>query len=157
MTGSEEHPLGAPVVRHARVDDGAAIAGILAATDWFDEDETVLHERAITLIPDAEDLARQMLIGELVGEVAGFLNVAWSHAISLPGPEGYVTELFVHPRLRGRGVGSALLDAVEEHGRMLEATRLRLPTDATVEAYARGFYRSRGMEERTITFERRLP
>ena len=63
----------------------------------------------------------------------------------LPGRIGEVTRVFVVPAARRRGLGSRLLDSLEDHARQHRVSKLRLDTRADlVEArqlYARHGYR----------------
>jgi GNAT superfamily N-acetyltransferase len=66
----------------------------------------------------------------------------------LRGPEGYVSELFVHEKARGLGVGGQLLDAIQQEARARGCFRVSLLNRNTRESYRRGFYAKRGYEER---------
>lgn len=144
----EQPRIGTPRVRDARVDDGAAIGDILGELGWFGGDPETFARRATQLIPDAGDPTRSVLVAEYAGEVAGYLQVTWLQPLFLDGPEAYVSELFVGARFRGRGVGSALLDAVHARARDLGVARVRLIGNREREHYRRDFYPSRGYEVR---------
>lgn len=81
-------------------------------------------------------------------EIAGYCAVHWLPYLILPGPEGYVSELFVSERFRGQGIGSALLEAVKQHARERGCMRLMLINMRKRESYQRGFYAKQGWEER---------
>jgi GNAT superfamily N-acetyltransferase len=66
----------------------------------------------------------------------------------MPGPEGFVTELFVKSSARGYGVGAALLEAVIAEGKRRGCTRLSLLNNRHRESYQRGFYHKQGWQER---------
>lgn len=53
----------------------------------------------------------------------------------LPGPEGYVSELFIFESERGKGIGRALLDAVREEALGRGCTRLQLVTASSRDSY----------------------
>lgn len=151
-------PIGEPKVREARVDDGDAIARMLTELGWFEGDQERFAERAIHLIPDAHDPSRVVLVAELIGEVVGYLQATWVYPLFLPGPELYVTELFVREDARGRSVGTCLLDTLHERGRDLGAVRVRLIGNRDREHFRRDFYPSHGYErmDRFAVFDRPL-
>ena len=66
-----------------------------------------------------------------------------------------LNDLFVAPAARGRGVGSALLDAAAAHARAAGAVRLVLQT-ATDNSPAQRLYERRGWtrDDAFVTYER---
>ena len=81
-------------------------------------------------------------------EIAGYCAVHWLPYFILPGPEGYVSELFISDNFRGQGIGGALLDVVKEHARERGCSRLMLLNMRKRESYQRSFYAKQGWEER---------
>lgn len=137
-------------IRKANLGDAVAIAAILQELEWFS------HYGELT--PD--QVGRQLeqcLAGEshsvyvaesLAGEVAGYGSVHWLPTLFMPGPEGFVTELFVRSSARGQGVGAALLETFIAEGRQRGCTRLSLLNNRRRESYRRGFYSKQGWQER---------
>ena len=82
------------------------------------------------------------------GEVASYCAVHWVPMLFLPGGEGYVTELFVRPSDRGKGLGSSLIGPVEEKARQRGCARLSLLNGRDGESYQRHFYGKRQWVER---------
>ena len=138
-------------VRAARQDDAGDIAKILLDAPQFagtlDQDDLPgLVQRAEAALNS--DTERQtLLVAELDGAVVGYAHVHWVSALFLPGPEGYVTELFVGRSARGHGCGSALLDQIHAIALGRKAARLFLVNGRQSEAYVRGFYSARGYSE----------
>jgi GNAT superfamily N-acetyltransferase len=94
-----------------------------------------------------------VLVAELVNargasHRAGYLNVHWLTNL-MKGADGYISELFVREEDRGKGIGSALLDAVRREASKRGCTRLMLFNLKQRESYQRGFYLTQGFEERT--------
>ncbi len=58
------------------------------------------------------------------GEVAGFSLYFHNYSTFRCRPGLYLEDLFVRPAYRGRGVGRALLEALEQHARTLGCGRL---------------------------------
>jgi ribosomal protein S18 acetylase RimI-like enzyme len=139
----------APTIRAARPEDAPGIAKALLEAPQFDgtlseKGLSNLVERAIAAIGGDQET---MLVAELDGAAAGYTHVHWVSALFLPGPEGYVTELFVQRGARGRGCGTALLQAVEAIGVERRAARLFLLNGRQSEAYSGGYYPRRGFVE----------
>ena len=138
-------------VRAARQEDAGAIAEILLEAPQFagtldQSDLPALVQRAEAAINS--DLERQtLLVAELDGAVVGYAHVHWVTALFLPGPEGYVTELFVGRATRRLGCGSALLEHVHAIALQRKAARLFLVNGRQSDAYVRGFYSKRGFSE----------
>jgi len=82
------------------------------------------------------------------GQVVGYGGVHWMPTLFLPGPEGYLSELFVLEPARGHGVGLALVAAMEAEGRKRGCWRLLVLNNRKRESYQRRFYQRCGWEER---------
>lgn len=118
--------VGEPTVRTARVDDGPRLARLLGPTDATVDRAAV--ERAVSLVPDPDEVSRLLLVAELGGEVVGFATLVWIHHLQLPGPEAHVAELVVDVRdVPGRGadaVEAALRDAIREQAELVGAASI---------------------------------
>lgn len=121
-------PVGAPTVRQARVDDGPRLARLLLGAD-----EAGAAERAISLVPDPDEVSRVLLVAELDGEVVGYATLVWIHQLQLAGPEAHVAELVVAAPLiditdRGAAaVEAALRAAIVEQAQLVGAARIGGP------------------------------
>lgn len=125
--GDDQHPpVGAPTVRAARVDDGPRLARLLGGAD-----DPATVDRAISLVPDADEVGRVLLIAELGGEVVGFVTLVWIHQLQLAGPEAHVAELVVAPgSTAGAAAGAverALRNAVVDQAELVGAARIGGP------------------------------
>jgi GNAT superfamily N-acetyltransferase len=69
------------------------------------------------------------------------LRVIWGHS-------GYINELFIRSDASGKGLGTALLDAIKTEARERQCGRLTLVNLKNRESYRRGFYASSGWEEK---------
>jgi ribosomal protein S18 acetylase RimI-like enzyme len=87
--------------------------------------------------------------------LAIYLHVPETEADEPKGPRAVITDLFVVPEARGRGVGSALLEHGVVHAREAGAPVLRLEVMAA-NAAARRFYARHGWVERVIQLEKAL-
>ena len=141
-------------IRPATSADVPATAAILRGLGWFAHvndgspagTETRIAEHLLMCL---DDDSHSVLVGEgAKGAVLGYVAVHWLPYLMLPGPEGYISELFVAESARGAGLGTKLLEAVKDMAAGLGCSRLMLVNRKTRESYARGFYRKLGWEER---------
>ncbi|WP_254768352.1 GNAT family N-acetyltransferase [Salinilacihabitans rarus] len=98
-----------------------------------------------------------LLVARLDGDVVGFASFTLERgALELDATRGVLSNLYVDPGHRGRGIGSALLGAVEDALVERGADVLALEVLADNEA-ARRFYRREGYEPYRVAMQRRLP
>ena len=60
------------------------------------------------------------------GDLLGYVSVHWLPYLFLPGPEGFVSELFIRKTARGQGVGTQLLQTVQTEAEQRGCSRLSL-------------------------------
>lgn len=80
----------------------------------------------------------------VLGYIAG-------HFIDFPmlgGKECYISDLLVNPKLRSRGVGSALVSRIEDEAESRGCKRLMLNNLKSAVSYLRKFYFKKGFQER---------
>ncbi len=142
------------IIRMAEPADAAALAGLIRGLDLFaavraeTEDETRARV-AEHLAQCLADASHSLYVAvEPDGGLLGYVAVHWLPYLILAGPEGYVSELFVAEAARGAGVGTRLLEVVEQAARARGCKRLMLLNMRERESYQRGFYKSHGWEER---------
>jgi GNAT superfamily N-acetyltransferase len=140
-------------IRPALLEDAPEIAGILRELDYFTHiteatPQEVNDRVARHLELCGADRSHSVLVAERESAVVGYASVHWLPYLPLPGPEGYVSELFVREGERGRGTGTALLEAVIRQARDRGCHRLMLTNGRDRPAYGRGFYQGRGWTER---------
>lgn len=140
------------LIRPAEARDAAAIAAILRETGWFDHvndappgeaEARVAAHLALCAAPN-----HTVLVAEEAGRALAYAAVHWLPYLMLPGPEGYVSELFVREEARGRGLGRRLLAEVRAEAERRGCWKLHLVNGKRRESYARAYYRKCGWEER---------
>ena len=133
-------------IRRAGAEDAATIARLL-------HDFNTEYEEPTPGVEALTGYARQLLeAGEMTVLLAGagadgISVIRFRTAIWTGGPEAHLQELYVVPRLRGRGIGRALLEATIAAAREAGATGIDLNTGETDTA-ARGLYESFGFTNR---------
>jgi len=141
-------------IRPARLEDARGLAELLRATGWFTRmeaekpDDTAARVLA-HLRQCLNDNSHLVLVAAgATGSILGYLAVHWLPYLFLPGPEGYVSELFVTPEARGQGIGEHLLAEGVTAARARGCCRLQLVNGKQRESYRRGFYLQNGWQER---------
>ncbi len=140
-------------IRSVTINDSNQLAVLLHAIGWFsgiqNETEAETTVRLQSQLAKANPESYLLLVAEAEdGQILGYTAVHWLPYLILPGPEGYVSELFVAEAARGMGVGKALLTAVKAEAQKRGCCRLQLLNMRNRESYQRRFYEKDGWQER---------
>jgi GNAT superfamily N-acetyltransferase len=146
------------VIRPLGPGDIADIMQLHRELGWnpaFRADGSTLKQRLEALITEESAL---LLVAEIKGKVVGYSHGEIVTYLLFAGREMLVSELFVMERVRGHGVGKALLSAIESEAVKQKCFRISVLNSRERESYKRGFYPSLGYEERphTANFTKRL-
>ncbi len=118
-------------IRPARHEDLDALVPLLGALFSIELDfrpDPVRQRRGLALMLEAPE-SRAVLVAELAGRVVGMATAQLVVSTAEGAPSAWVEDVIVDEAERGRGVGRALLGAVEAWARGRGATRLQLLTD----------------------------
>ena len=107
---------------HACVHDGASIGFILPFSRQDSE-----HFWNGNVLPAVARGVRQLLVAELVGEIAGAVQLDWDTPPN-QAHRAEVRKLLVHPKFRRRGIARQLMLAVDARARELPRSLLTLDT-----------------------------
>jgi predicted N-acetyltransferase YhbS len=145
-------------IRPLKPGDIADIMQLHRELGWnpaFKADGSTLKQRLEALITEENAL---LLVAELNGKMVGYVHGEIVTYLLFAGREMLVSELFVRENVRGRGVGKALLNAIESAAVEDKCFRISVLNSRERESYKRGFYPSLGYEERphTANFTKRL-
>lgn len=141
-------------IRKAQASDTPAITDVLRSLGFFarinaEAPETTQKRILAHLALAAADDSHLILVAETpTGQIGGYCAVHWLPYLILPGPEGYVSELFVQEAWRGQGIGGRLLDEIKAAAQERGCSRLMLLNMRKRESYQRRFYPKQGWEER---------
>lgn len=131
-------------VRPATVDDLDRLAALFDAYRRFYRQAADLPgARAFLAARMAQRQSVILLAEDEEGAALGLAQLYPSFTSTGMKPILILNDLFVAPEARGRGVGSALLQAAAEHGRAAGAARLTLKT-AVDNLTAQGVYAANG-------------
>ncbi|GIK41129.1 MAG: hypothetical protein BroJett011_49620 [Chloroflexota bacterium] len=153
-------------IRPAQLTDAAALADLLTGLGWFqhyfdDAPPEVIQEGVRQKLSlNLADKSHSIYVAETPeSQIAGYTAVHWLPYLFMPGPEGFVSELFVQESARGQGLGGRLLAAVKAEAIERGCSRLSLVNMRSRESYQRGFYNKQGWNERpeAANFVLRLP
>ncbi len=145
-------------IRPLRLSDIAAVMQLHRELGWnpaFQADGTTLKQRLETLITEDGAL---LLVAEMDGEVVGYIHGQMVVYLLFAGREMLISEVFVVEEARGKGVGKALIGAIEREAVKQRCFRISVLNGRERESYKRGFYPSLGYQERpqTANFTKRL-
>jgi GNAT superfamily N-acetyltransferase len=142
-------------IRKVTTSDAGGLAALLKEIGWFDrfnsaEIGALEGQVRANLEQCLTDSSHSTFVAENEdGEIVGYGSVHWLPYLFLSGPEGYVSELFVSPAARGRGIGQELLKVIESEARARGCERLSLTNLRNRESYKRLFYIKAGWRERS--------
>lgn len=141
-------------IRKAELDDAVALAHLLRSIGWFRRMKGEPAEATAQIVQRhlekclAEDSHTIYIAAKPDSDIVGYVAVHWLPYLFLAGPEGFISELFIHESMRGQGLGSRLLAVVIEEAKSRGCSRLQLINFRTRDSYKRGFYSKAGWEER---------
>jgi GNAT superfamily N-acetyltransferase len=140
-------------VRLAVLADAQSIGATLANIDDYPHwraagAEALAATARDSLLANSPD--RSIYVGLIDSDIVGYAAVYWLNPLFGP-REGYLSELFIRSSASGLGVGSALLERVKAEAQKQLCARLTLINLKDRESYLRGFYASRGWEEKPNT------
>jgi GNAT superfamily N-acetyltransferase len=136
-------------VRSATLEDAHAIAALLLSIPHYGRFQELgieaLQAKVAQNILRSHD-QQMTLVAETDTGVVGYAVVYWI-GLLFAGPEGYVSELFVHTAASGQGIGTALLKHIESEAKTRGCRRLTLMNAADTASYKRQFYAKQGWLE----------
>jgi GNAT superfamily N-acetyltransferase len=142
-------------IRKVDPQDAPQLALLLKEIGWFELFKNEPTKKASQQVKThiercCADKSHSVFVAESSdGSIIGYGSVHWLPYLSLGGPEGFVSELFVREFARGQGVGRRLLQVIETEARGRGCTRLSLINLRNRESYQRQFYAKFGWKERT--------
>ena len=150
LSGSEEQRC-LLKIRMAHAEDADSLADFLRKLNHFHrlEGQPAESVRAqvradLQPLPGRSRATRSTWQQDADEQILGYANVHWLPYLFLPGPEGYVSELFVAEAARGQGIGTRLLEAVKGEAATRNCSRLSLLNMRDRESYQRAFYAKDG-------------
>ena len=137
-----------PLIRDARADDATAIARLLTQLG-YPADTASVAQRLERLGED------RLVVAESDGQVTGLAQLHVAPSLEYERPAAKLAALIVDEAHRGRGIGRALVDAMEAEARSRGCELLYLTT-AERRADAHAFYERLGLEYTGRRYAKRL-
>ncbi len=136
-------------VRRAEPADAAAVVALLQRLyDEIDHDvpTTLAQSTAAALLGDGDRFVALLAIDAESGAPVGALTAIESAAIYAGGTIGVISEFYVAPNARSRGLGRELLDAIGRIGAERNWRRIEVTAPPDNNARQVAFYRRNGFE-----------
>lgn len=140
--------------RKAVHEDVPIMAKAIRELGWFphiNEESPMATERRVLLhleLCDADDSHTVLVAEDEDGRGVGYISVHWLPYLMLPGPEGYISELFIYESARGKGAGTALMKDIIELAKTKGCSRLMLIAHRDRPSFESGFYEKFGFKEK---------
>jgi N-acetylglutamate synthase-like GNAT family acetyltransferase len=138
-------------VRRAKPEDANRLAELLGQLGYAAEVPSVRRRLERLAASNADET----WVAEGDGEIVGLVGLHVSDSLEHDGPVGKISEIVVEERLRGRGIGAALMKKAEREARRRGCVLLFLTTAERRED-AHRFYRRLGFEETGRRFAKSL-
>ncbi|WP_254763533.1 GNAT family N-acetyltransferase [Natrinema marinum] len=155
------HDSPQPTIEPASADDVETLADmwVRLARDQRRHDSAVLadaNRETMRQTLGAYRVSDGLLVARLEGELVGFASISIERgSLELDATRGLLSNIYVEPAVRGRGIGTALLEAAEESLADKGADTMVLEVMADNEA-ARRFYRRHGYDAFRVSMSRSL-
>ena len=149
------------IIRSAGLPDGPAIADLwrelLSEQHEIDQRFSASDDATERWMNDFKEWVgapdvHHLVVAESEGGLVGFASAElwWPQPVYEQILEVYLSELYVAPAHRGQGIGSKLLDDVQEWARGKDVAQIRLDALAANQE-AIGFWKNRGASEFLVT------
>jgi GNAT superfamily N-acetyltransferase len=140
-------------IRSVEEKDCDQLIDLLNGIGWFTEyfsnpNELLKNKFKAHIKLCLSDNSHSLYVSEENNIVSGYASVHWLPYLFLSGPEGYISELFIREKDRGKGIGKSLLDTIKKEAYERGCSRLSLLNGRNRESYNRSFYQKYGFIER---------
>ncbi len=141
------------MIRPCRVEDADGLTSLLHSLEGLstisaEPLETTLERVKKQLSYVVESSEHTLLVVTEEERITAYISAHWLPTLLHADGEGFISELFVHPEERSRGLGTALLNCIIQEGKTRGCARLSLLNMRNKPSYERAYYTQRGWQER---------
>ena len=141
------------IIRAGTLEDAAGIARLLhkiegLGTIGSEAFEMTLARVQTQLSKIFNSQAHTLLVSVKNNAVSAYISVHWHPTFLQADGEGFVSELFVIPEMRSQGIGTRLLEYIENEAKQRGCARLSLLNMKHKASYERRYYQNLGWTER---------
>lgn len=152
---SQHEPLPV-VIREACAEDVPALVGLLGELFQFEHEfspDPAAQKRGVEAILKDEQVG-MIHVAEYDGEVVGMVNLLWTVSTALGGPVAWLEDLVVTEKMRGKGVGTRLVQVAMQACENRGCKRITLLTDHD-NLHAKQLYADAGFEISSMHYLKR--
>ena len=141
------------MIRPCRQDDAEGLTSLLHGLEGLstiskESFETTLARVKKQLARITQSAEHTLLVAAQGERITAYVSVHWHPTLLHADGEGFISELFVHPGERSRGLGTSLLHCIIQEGEVRGCARLSLLNMRNKPSYERAYYAQRGWQER---------
>ncbi|MEQ1734804.1 MAG: GNAT family N-acetyltransferase [Rhodoglobus sp.] len=133
----------APTIRAARLNDADRVFALLQQLASGYAPDRAAFDESFAFLVDAQEATSVLLVAEDDAErLTGYALTTVTPLLHINGRSAQLQELVVDNDVRGTGVGTALIEAVEDLCRMLRVKQLTVASRGAADFYERLGYHS---------------
>ena len=138
------------IIREAETKDASALSNLLGQLGYPTLDGSSLEK-----IKAHSKEGYKLLVLEADQKVEGFISLHWYTSPHLPGPAGRITAFCVDEQSRGKGLGTALLNAAEQFFKKIDCFKIEVTSNLR-RARTHQYYTNLGYKETSKHFVKLL-
>ena len=141
------------MIRPCREEDAEGLTSLLHGLEHLstiasESFETTFERVKKQLALVTKSTEHTLLVSTRGEQLVAYISAHWHPTLLHADGEGFISELFVHPEERSRGLGTTLLNCIIQEGKVRGCARLSLLNMRNKTSYERSYYAKRGWQER---------
>jgi len=105
--------------RIANKDDQGQLIALIGKYHAFESIQSTVEQRARAVLPllDTDNDYGFILIAESNREIVGYIAICYGYTIEFRGRDAFIDEFYIQDIVRGKGIGSKLIQLAKEQAR----------------------------------------